>query len=39
MKNVNLKPFVNVTKTYKGHLIKKYITKVQKTNVHSFLNS
>ncbi len=33
MKNVNLKPFVNVTKTYKGHLIRKYDTKVRKTNL------
>ncbi len=38
MKNVNLKPFVNVTKTYKGHLIKKYSAKVRKTNGLSFLN-
>ncbi|EDP97433.1 hypothetical protein KAOT1_19762 [Kordia algicida OT-1] len=36
MKNVNLKPFVNVTKTYKGHLIRKYATKVRKTNVLRF---
>jgi hypothetical protein len=33
MKNVNLKPFVNVTKTYKGHLIRKYTTKVRKTSI------
>ena len=39
MKNVNLKSFVNVTKTYKDGLIKKYTAKVQKTNVFSFLNS
>jgi len=38
MKNVNLKPFVNVTKTHKGHLIRKYIVKVRKSSVHSFLN-
>lgn len=38
MKNVNLKPFVNVTKTYKGHLIKKYTAKIRKTNVLSILN-
>ena len=36
MKFVNLKPFVNVTKTYKGHLIRKYTAKVQKSTVCSF---
>lgn len=37
MKNVNLKPFVNVTKIYKDHLIKKYTAKVRKTNIISIL--
>jgi len=38
MKNVNLKSFVNVTKTYKDSLIKKYTAKIRKTNVLRFLN-
>lgn len=36
MKNVNLKPFANVTKIHKGHLIRKYTAKIRKSNVHSF---
>jgi hypothetical protein len=39
MKNVSLKPFVNVTKTYKGHLIRKYNAKVRKSNFMELLLS